>query len=398
MKVKRVLTFVGLTALLFFALHVTIKAQQTTQTIRTIFNNVWDRANHQLMTTPGVGAQGVIESDTTILNDVWDSVNNMLRVSGGAGAGTGDFSSNTATSVDNEVVLFSGSGGKTGKRATGTGFAFLTDGVLSVTASAGNFGMKGINQQTGTSYTVLSSDESKMLLLSNTAPVAVTLPNATTPGFTEGAYFLMRNISTGLVTVTPTGTTINGAGSLIIRPQEAAFIVSNGLTYAAFRGVFNPMTGIGDLVYGGADGGMTRLAAGTGFLRANGANAPTIIPLSHGIVFSVGDPGGTAIVAGATVTSYTTVPFACTIAAWNLLVDAGTVTVKFWKVGTGIAIPTGSNSINTNGVSISTGTAVHSTTLTDFTTTAVSKDDILAMNVTASATAKYVSATLQCDQ
>ncbi len=43
----------------------------------------------------------------------------------------GDFSSNTATSVDGEVVLFSGTGGKTGKRATGTGVAKLSSGVLS---------------------------------------------------------------------------------------------------------------------------------------------------------------------------------------------------------------------------------------------------------------------------
>src|SRR5678816_4924953 len=36
-------------------------------------------------------------------------------------AAKGDFSSNTGTSADSEVVLFSGTGGKTGKRATATG-------------------------------------------------------------------------------------------------------------------------------------------------------------------------------------------------------------------------------------------------------------------------------------
>lgn len=55
---------------------------------------------------------------------------------GADGLGTGDFSSNTASSVDGEVVLFSGTGGKTGKRATGSGIAKLTSGVLS-TASSG---------------------------------------------------------------------------------------------------------------------------------------------------------------------------------------------------------------------------------------------------------------------
>jgi hypothetical protein len=57
---------------------------------------------------------------------------------GASGAGTGDFSSNTATSVDGEAVLFSGTGGKTGKRATGSGIVKRTSGVDStVTAPSG---------------------------------------------------------------------------------------------------------------------------------------------------------------------------------------------------------------------------------------------------------------------
>lgn len=48
---------------------------------------------------------------------------------GGGGSG-GDFSSNTSSSVDGEIVLFSGTGGKTGKRATGSGLAKIASGVL----------------------------------------------------------------------------------------------------------------------------------------------------------------------------------------------------------------------------------------------------------------------------
>jgi hypothetical protein len=145
---KRLLVFLGISVILFFALHVGYKsvyvvedqqvstlneadAQQAMQTVRTIFNNVWDKANQRLMTTPGVGAQGVFETTETIMNNVWDQANNMLRTSGGGG-GSGDFSSNTASSVDSEVVVFSGTAGKTGKRAAGTGVAHLTSGVLSV--------------------------------------------------------------------------------------------------------------------------------------------------------------------------------------------------------------------------------------------------------------------------
>jgi hypothetical protein len=57
----------------------------------------------------------------------------------------GDFSSNTSTSVDGEIVLFSGTGGKTGKRATGTGIVKVTSGVFG-TAVAADF--PTLNQST----------------------------------------------------------------------------------------------------------------------------------------------------------------------------------------------------------------------------------------------------------
>lgn len=122
-------------------------------------------------------------------------------------------------------------------------------------------------------------------------------------------------------------------------------------------------------------------------------------PRKRAISFTIGDPNASsALGTTSTYTDYVTVPFACTISAYNLLIDGGTITVKFWKVATGTAIPTSSNSISTSGVGISSGTAIHSTTVTDFTTTAVSDNDITAMNVTAAATAKYVNGVLECDQ
>lgn len=63
----------------------------------------------------------------------------------GPASATGDFSSNTATSVDSEIVLFSGTGGKTGKRATTTGMLKGTSGVL----SAGTDGTDFLSPSTG---------------------------------------------------------------------------------------------------------------------------------------------------------------------------------------------------------------------------------------------------------
>lgn len=144
-----------------------------------------------------------------------------------------------------------------------------------------------------------------------------------------------------------------------------------------------------------------QLPALTGDVTSSAGSCATTIATNvkrRGLSFTIGVPGATALTAGATTTDYLTVPFACTISAYNLAIDAGTVTVKFWKIATGTAIPTSSNSINTSGVGISSGTAIHSTSLGDFTTTTVTANDILAMNVTAAATIAYINGVLQCDE
>lgn len=136
-------------------------------------------------------------------------------------------------------------------------------------------------------------------------------------------------------------------------------------------------------------------------LMAVGAPVSGVAPVTYvssarGISFTMGDPTGSALTTSEV--AYVTVPFACTIAAYNILVDAGTITLKTWKIATGTAIPTSANSISTSGVSISSGTAIHSTTVSDFTSTAVAANDIVAAAITAVSTAKFVNFTLQCNQ
>lgn len=71
------------------------------------------------------------------------------------GAGTGgDFSTNTTTSVLNQVMVASGAGGKTGQFSTATGVGVLTAGVLSV-VTAPNSTIAGISDsQTLTNKTI----------------------------------------------------------------------------------------------------------------------------------------------------------------------------------------------------------------------------------------------------
>jgi len=83
-------------------------------------------------------------------------------------------------------------------------------------------------------------------------------------------------------------------------------------------------------------------------------------------------------------TRYITVPFTGTITAWNITATgtSPTCTIDIWKVATGTALPTVSNTIMGTKPALSTGNAIHSTTLTSW-TTAVTANDILAFNLDA---------------
>lgn len=105
---------------------------------------------------------------------------------------------------------------------------------------------------------------------------------------------------------------------------------------------------------------------------------------------------GSALSAGAT--GYLTVPFACTISAWNMSVDTGTATVDVWKIASGTGLPTVSNTITASATpAIASNNSLHSTTLTGW-TTAVAANDIVGINLKVTASATVVNLTLECDQ
>ncbi len=149
------------------------------------------------------------------------------------------------------------------------------------------------------------------------------------------------------------------------------------------------------------------------FADGNSASISTSLPLvqwykthqegggdiAGGLTHSFGasfDGSGIALAAGKTV--YTTVPFACSISAWNIAVDTGTATIDIWKIATGTAIPTVSNSITASAVpAISVGTAIHSTTLTGW-TTAVAKNDIVGINLKVVSGPTFANLVVECDQ
>jgi hypothetical protein len=157
------------------------------------------------------------------------------------------------------------------------------------------------------------------------------------------------------------------------------------------------------------DAGSTRPASGQilGFALSSGSAGTTqtvrlfdaeVQPTKHAFQYLFYNSGATLAASTNSVGGFT-VPAACTIASWDIDVSPNdTATVKTYKVATGTTHPTASNSISTSGVSITTGGHIHSTTLTDFTTTSASAYDIFAFALTAvGGVATQLTFTLECN-
>lgn len=123
-------------------------------------------------------------------------------------------------------------------------------------------------------------------------------------------------------------------------------------------------------------------------------NGTTLTNPIHQYGASFGTPSGVALTTG--MVQYFDMPQACTIIGYIVEADAGTATVKFWKIADGTALPTVTNVINTSGVALASGTRNKSFTVTDFTSTAVAAYDSGAVTITAVSGAGYVNAKILC--
>jgi hypothetical protein len=183
------------------------------------------------------------------------------------------------------------------------------------------------------------------------------LPTPSTGGMVTNGCTVAFRAAGGSITLTPTGATINGGTNYVVAAGQYCSVVSDGTNYQV----------------GQCSGTYTAPTRGIGYVFDGGGN-----PLTVG------------------KTGYYTVPYSCVINSWNMTVDTGTTTVDVWKVPTGTAVPTSSNTITgTATPAISSGTAVHSTTLTGW-TTSVAPNDIFGFNIKAVSGATLISLVLAC--
>ncbi len=86
-----------------------------------------------------------------------------------------------------------------------------------------------LNAQTGTTYTLVLTDNGRLVTLSNAAAITLTVPLNSSVAFATGAVVNIQQIGAGQVTVAgASGVTVTGTGTKLRTPYSAAALVKTG--------------------------------------------------------------------------------------------------------------------------------------------------------------------------
>ena len=102
--------------------------------------------------------------------------------------------------------------------------------------------LSGVNAQTGTSYTFVAADSTRLTTFTNSGSISATLPNSWTSGFGLGTLFSVQNLGPGTLTITCTRCLIfstgpSGSATLQLLAGQGADIYGGALNYSAVVGL-----------------------------------------------------------------------------------------------------------------------------------------------------------------
>lgn len=147
-----------------------------------------------------------------------------------------------------------------------------------------------VNKQTGTTYTYLAADQGKLVTHTNAAAIAGTLPIASALG--AGWWTDVQNRGAGVLTITPTTSTIDGAATLVLQPGQGVRITNDGTNYFAMRGSGTSATSLPMQTFSGSTLTFLNVPAGAKLIHisvrrmsSTGTNTPLLqLGTSAGLV------------------------------------------------------------------------------------------------------------------
>ncbi len=333
----------------------------------------------------GVAGNPSIDLGSVSLADLTDgaSLASIAALTSGVVAitGVGTAAGRTITGTANEITVTNGDG------VSGNPTLSLASGIDATKIGAG---------------TVSSTEFGYLDGVTSAIQTQINAKQTTDATLTALAAYNTNGLLTQTAADTFTGRTITGTANQITVTNGDGVAGNPTLSLDATLAALGTYNTNGLLTQTAADTFTGRTITGTNnqidVTDGNGVSGNPTIGLSDnlllGTIGATKDGGGVALSTGK-IGGYITCPYTASITAWSIGVDTGTATVKVWKVATGTAVPTAANSINTSGVSISSGTYIRSATLTDFTDTTVTANNILAFNIEAVSGATQITFALE---
>ncbi len=271
----------------------------------------------------------------------------------------------------------------------------------SVRRNAGNTLFESYTPSTGTVTSIATTSPITGGTITTTGTIAIN--DAAADGTTKGASTYTAsdfNATSGVISIDYTNgqaassslkgfltaadwTTFNGKGSGSVTSVGLAG-TSNQITVTGST----PITTSGSWTLSIPTAAQLNVAKLTnlttnGFVTTSGSDGTLGVSAIVGGFTAHFSRGGVAIQTNDTIITPWTCPYSGTITGYSISANSGTCTLKTWKKANGTAIPTIADVINTSGVSLSSGTHIRSSTVSDFTTVAVTAGDMFMAQVTA---------------
>lgn len=103
--------------------------------------------------------------------------------------------------------------------------AFSSGAVLTASALNSAFNALAVNTQTGTTYTLVLTDQGGLVTLSNASAVTVTIPTNASVAYATGTVINLLNLGAGTVTISAAGgVTLNGTNISLSQNGTAALV------------------------------------------------------------------------------------------------------------------------------------------------------------------------------